>query len=340
MKSTPFKILLIESSPNENGQLIKLLEENGYITESADKIDQVIKKIMNYSVNLVICKSNVNEYTGFEIFKILKKYLRNCGIPFFLELNSFEKDDMIIGLELGIDNFIFTPINELSLCCKIENHLKKGEELNIYGTHHFTEFFNSSAVAMFYVSENKVAKVNRAFQKVQNGFTSEMLNLPVDLVFNVKQNKQNELSFRRFLNGITNECLVTNVFCNFNPDVNFDINFFRGDNLNSGIYFAELLPAMVKEMISSKTELKNNNHNILSEKAGDLNGSPQKHHIKLTEREWEIFELSANGLPIKLIAGRLNLSERTVEKHRANIMTKANAKNMIESIVNINNSGS
>ncbi len=43
--------------------------------------------------------------------------------------------------------------------------------------------------------------------------------------------------------------------------------------------------------------------------------------------------MSANGLPIKIIANELGLSERTVEKHRANIMAKANAKNMIEAII-------
>ncbi len=47
--------------------------------------------------------------------------------------------------------------------------------------------------------------------------------------------------------------------------------------------------------------------------------------------------MSANGLPIKIIANELGLSERTVEKHRANIMAKANAKNMIEAIICIQN---
>jgi DNA-binding NarL/FixJ family response regulator len=42
-------------------------------------------------------------------------------------------------------------------------------------------------------------------------------------------------------------------------------------------------------------------------------------------------------MPIKLIADHLNLSERTVEKHRANIMAKANAKNMIEAIARLKN---
>jgi DNA-binding NarL/FixJ family response regulator len=44
--------------------------------------------------------------------------------------------------------------------------------------------------------------------------------------------------------------------------------------------------------------------------------------VPLTEREQEIARLVAAGQMSKEIAARLNLSVRTVEKHRANIMEK------------------
>jgi len=42
----------------------------------------------------------------------------------------------------------------------------------------------------------------------------------------------------------------------------------------------------------------------------------------ITDREKEILELIAQGFPNREIAGRLSLSVRTVETHRANIMKK------------------
>jgi DNA-binding NarL/FixJ family response regulator len=75
----------------------------------------------------------------------------------------------------------------------------------------------------------------------------------------------------------------------------------------------------------------------LRDSADDSDNTILCHQTKLTKRETQIFELSANGMPIKLIADQLNLSERTVEKHRANIMAKANAKNMIEAIARLKN---
>lgn len=50
----------------------------------------------------------------------------------------------------------------------------------------------------------------------------------------------------------------------------------------------------------------------------------------LTSREWEIMELVVQGKLTKTIAGILDLSQRTVEMHRANIMRKMGANTQVE----------
>ncbi len=52
-----------------------------------------------------------------------------------------------------------------------------------------------------------------------------------------------------------------------------------------------------------------------------------------TKRESQILCMTMEGLPIKAIADRLAISDRTVEKHRASLMEKSGANNMIEVIV-------
>lgn len=51
---------------------------------------------------------------------------------------------------------------------------------------------------------------------------------------------------------------------------------------------------------------------------------------KLTGREIEIIELFAEGLTYKEIADRLNISTRTVESHKNNIMEKLNLKTIVD----------
>jgi DNA-binding NarL/FixJ family response regulator len=54
------------------------------------------------------------------------------------------------------------------------------------------------------------------------------------------------------------------------------------------------------------------------------NISPADPYSELTHREQEIFQLSVQGFNTSEIAGKLNLSPRTVETHRSNLMNKLN----------------
>jgi DNA-binding NarL/FixJ family response regulator len=53
---------------------------------------------------------------------------------------------------------------------------------------------------------------------------------------------------------------------------------------------------------------------------------------KLSTREKEVLKLIAEGYPSKQIADSLNISVRTVDHHRANIMEKLNLKSLAELI--------
>jgi len=58
-----------------------------------------------------------------------------------------------------------------------------------------------------------------------------------------------------------------------------------------------------------------------------LNRTRGKGIISLTEREQEVLELIWNGLKNREIGGRLKISVKTVEAHRANMMKKLRCSN-------------
>lgn len=51
-----------------------------------------------------------------------------------------------------------------------------------------------------------------------------------------------------------------------------------------------------------------------------------------TAREWQVFDLLISGLSSKLIAHELEISSRTVEIHRANLMRKMGVHNTVSLI--------
>jgi DNA-binding NarL/FixJ family response regulator len=60
---------------------------------------------------------------------------------------------------------------------------------------------------------------------------------------------------------------------------------------------------------------------------------PERAMIDLTPREQHVLEALKLGLPNKLIAVRLNLSENTVKMHIQHIMRKCSAHNRTEAVL-------
>jgi DNA-binding NarL/FixJ family response regulator len=72
--------------------------------------------------------------------------------------------------------------------------------------------------------------------------------------------------------------------------------------------------------------------NILEMFSGRRTGGESSPIEKLTDREFEVFQLVARGLGTKEIAGKLNLSVKTVDVHRANIKGKLKLQSASELI--------
>lgn len=85
----------------------------------------------------------------------------------------------------------------------------------------------------------------------------------------------------------------------------------------------------------SETDLLDRIHQALSEETSIWDKKQIETDIRnrvesLTAREYQIFELVACGLANKAIAHELDISERTVEVHRAQVMKKLGARTLAE----------
>jgi DNA-binding NarL/FixJ family response regulator len=72
---------------------------------------------------------------------------------------------------------------------------------------------------------------------------------------------------------------------------------------------------------------------VMSEMLGHQNGdAPRKRSDLLTPREREVLQLIAEGFTNNAVAETLNISVKTVEKHRANLMAKLDVQGLAELI--------
>jgi DNA-binding NarL/FixJ family response regulator len=85
--------------------------------------------------------------------------------------------------------------------------------------------------------------------------------------------------------------------------------------LDGHIYVSEKMSAKILEVFSGR--------------GAEVAASPVE---RLTDREFEVFQLIGQGFDTKPLAEKLHLSPKTIEVHRANIKAKLNLKSMGELI--------
>lgn len=113
----------------------------------------------------------------------------------------------------------------------------------------------------------------------------------------------------------------------------YDINFYRGNKLGLSSVFGEMVPVSNNLHQSGRNGgLHWHTNNNMAHKSITWENLDA---FNLTEQEKKIFMLSLKGLAIKQIAASLNISHRTVEKHRSSIIRKTQTTNFIETISKI-----
>ncbi|MCB1169756.1 MAG: response regulator transcription factor [Leptospiraceae bacterium] len=93
-----------------------------------------------------------------------------------------------------------------------------------------------------------------------------------------------------------------------------------------------LLKDDVNENIVAALDRIVSGHPVFSDKVNAILERHKDSEPKLSEREWQVFELVAHGFKDKEIAERLDISARTVAFHKGNLKEKLNAETTAELI--------
>ncbi|WMJ73201.1 response regulator [Cytophagaceae bacterium ABcell3] len=121
------KILLIEDNPDirENTAEILSLANFDVLTAENGKIGvDLAKKEMP---DLIICDIMMPELDGFGVLHMLAKNPATAGIPFIFLTAKSEREDFRKGMNLGADDYLTKPFDDLELLDAIEIRLKKNE---------------------------------------------------------------------------------------------------------------------------------------------------------------------------------------------------------------------
>lgn len=118
-------ILLIEDNPGIRENTSEILELAGYKTISAVNGKIGVELAKKELPDLIICDVMMPELDGFGVLHVLSKNSATAGIPFIFLTAKAEKDDIRKGMNMGADDYLTKPFDDLELLDAVEIRLKK-----------------------------------------------------------------------------------------------------------------------------------------------------------------------------------------------------------------------
>lgn len=125
------KILLVEDNETIIMGLKYSLEQEGFQVISAKTAKESKEKLDNKSIDIVLLDISLPDGNGFEICKEIKE---KNDIPVIFLTAQDEETSVVLGLDLGADDYIVKPFRTRELISRIKSVLRrygKKEENNI-----------------------------------------------------------------------------------------------------------------------------------------------------------------------------------------------------------------
>lgn len=123
------KILLIEDNLEMRENTTEILELANYDVISCENGKEGVDHAKKELPDLIICDVMMPELDGYGVLYLLSKDPKTAVIPFIFLTAKSEKGDFRKGMQLGADDYLTKPYEEMDLLNAVESRLKKNEQL-------------------------------------------------------------------------------------------------------------------------------------------------------------------------------------------------------------------
>lgn len=122
-------ILLIEDNNEVRENTAEILELANYKVLQAENGKIGVEMATSNTVDLIICDIMMPVLDGYGVIHLLSKNVKTASIPFIFLTAKSERSDFRKGMEMGADDYITKPFDDVELLKAVEGRLKKSEAL-------------------------------------------------------------------------------------------------------------------------------------------------------------------------------------------------------------------
>ncbi len=121
------KVLIIEDNDDIRENVIEILELAGYTVASASNGKAGVELAFQDTPDIILCDIMMPELDGYGVLYLLSKRPETIAVPFIFLTAKAEHFDRRKGMEMGADDYLTKPFDDMELLAAIESRLKKKE---------------------------------------------------------------------------------------------------------------------------------------------------------------------------------------------------------------------
>ncbi|MBP5449080.1 MAG: response regulator [Spirochaetales bacterium] len=124
------KILVVDSDKQNLDNLDIMLTKLSFKVIRATDGDEALAMIAEHSPDLMLIENVLPSMTGFEVTQVLKKgneFIEYRDLPIIIMSSVDDPMDKLIGLEMGIEDYIIKPFRFTEILARIRNVIKHKE---------------------------------------------------------------------------------------------------------------------------------------------------------------------------------------------------------------------
>lgn len=318
------KILIIEDDMDLNETVSVFLKSNNFIVYSAYDGVRGVQEAIRVQPDVIICDISMPNLDGFGVYETLQHINSTSFIPFIFLTAKADVKDIRRGMNLGADDYITKPFENIDLLEAIHIRIKKFETLNILNERKLLKALDNPINGMFICQNKKIIYSNNKLSEILGYKVSELAELNIDDFINriiIQKDRGTVLNYFQKAAGkeSTLEIIRITAANKLNEPLNLDFfikSFFLNDKDTLVGYIIDITGIADDDDDDEVQTVKILSSGIVS------------------NREKEVLILICQGMVNKEIADKLNISKRTVDRHRDNLMKKTNSRNTAELMMN------
>lgn len=123
------KVLIIEDNQDIRESTAEILELADYIVYSAEDGKKGVDLAQTHLPDIILCDIMMPELDGYGVLYLLNKNEQTANIPFIFLTAKAERADLRKGMEMGADDYLTKPFDDMELLNAIETRLQKRDQL-------------------------------------------------------------------------------------------------------------------------------------------------------------------------------------------------------------------